>query len=342
MANARGFGRLGMLAVGLGFGAAVASTPGIASADTPATDPFSWLAGLDPGEAAALPAASPFDLDISVDGFTLLDLGTGASATSGMGDIAIAVGTGASATSGGASLLGISLGSGFGDVAFAEGTNSTADAGVLGGANFDFVFANGANSFANAELGANLDIVGAVGTGSNAEVALGDTFDTAFADGTNSNASIGLGSNDLALANGTDSNATAGVGNGDFASAVGGGNANADGFLTTAFANGTNTVANTAGILDGASVSGTNAEAQAINGIFDSASVINTGSAFDEAFAGGPSPTFPGDSFDIATGSTAFAGGDPTTTGDFDLAIVLGDMLHAIATGANFLFDIPL
>jgi hypothetical protein len=131
------------------------------------------------------------------------------------------------------------------------------------------------------------------------------------------------------------------VGDGDFASAVGGGNANADGFLTTAFADGTNTVANTAGILDAASASGTNAEAQAINGIFDSASVINTGSAFDEAFAGGPSDNFPGNSFDIATiigtGSTAFAGGDATTSGNFDLAVVFGDMLNAIATGKDFL-----
>jgi hypothetical protein len=33
MVNTRGLGRLGVLAVGLGIGAAVASSPGIASAD---------------------------------------------------------------------------------------------------------------------------------------------------------------------------------------------------------------------------------------------------------------------------------------------------------------------
>jgi hypothetical protein len=346
MKQAPHVGRLGMLAVGVGIGAALACTPAVASADPSTTLTLTPTELADIDQVLRLlfdPSGAP--IQVSINGMDLFPTeGNTATATSGMGDLAIAVGNGADASSGGASLLGISLGSGFGDVAFAEGTNSTADAGVLGGANFDFVFANGANSFANAELGANLDIVGAVGTGSNAEVALGDTFDTAFADGTNSNASIGLGNNDLALANGTDSNATAGVGDGDFASAVAGGNANADGFLTTAFANGTDTVANTAGILDGASVSGSNAEAQAINGIFDSASVINTGSAFDEAFAGGTNAGFPGNSFDIATiigtGDTAFAGGDATAFGNFDLAAVVGDMLNASAIGHDFLIQI--
>jgi hypothetical protein len=146
MMNARRVGRLGMLAVGLGIGAAVASTPGIASADTPGTDPFSWLAGLDLGEAAAVPAASPFDLDISVDGFALLDLGTGATATSGMGDVAIAFGAGSDAIAEG----------GFGDYALADastgGIGATAIAGdqTAGatGNNFDYAYANGNGSIA--------------------------------------------------------------------------------------------------------------------------------------------------------------------------------------------------
>ena len=148
MVNTRGFARLGMLAVGLGIGAAVASTPGIASADTPAIDPFSWLAGLDPGDlsAAALPAASPFDLDISVDGFTLLDLGTGATATSGTGDIAIAYGANSSATAEG----------GFGDYALADSTGSGGATAVAGddittgatGNNFDSASASGIDNVA--------------------------------------------------------------------------------------------------------------------------------------------------------------------------------------------------
>ncbi len=145
--NARRVGRLGILAVGLGIGAAVASTPGIASADTPATDPFSWLAGLDPAEAAALPAASPFDLDISVDGFTLLDLGTTATATSGTGDIAIAFGADSTAIAKG----------GFGDYALADSTGSGGATAIAGdqltdatGNNFDFATATGNGTEADA------------------------------------------------------------------------------------------------------------------------------------------------------------------------------------------------
>jgi len=86
-----------------------------------------------------LPAASPFDLDISVDGFTLLDLGTGATATSGTGDIAIAFGADSTAIAEG----------GFGDYATATG-GATAIAGddIPGatGNNFDFASAGGVDS----------------------------------------------------------------------------------------------------------------------------------------------------------------------------------------------------
>ena len=48
MVKARGLARLGMLAVGLGIGATVASTPGMASADTNAAAAVSadWWADL--------------------------------------------------------------------------------------------------------------------------------------------------------------------------------------------------------------------------------------------------------------------------------------------------------
>ena len=113
--------------------------------------------------------------------------------------------------------------------------------------------------------------------------------------------------------------------------------ANGGGFLGNAFANGVGSVATTSGISDTASVSGGNAEADAI-GIGDVASIFNTGSAFDQAIAGGGIPL--GSNFDLAeifgTGSTALAGDN----GSFDLAAVFGDMLHAMATGENFLVDI--
>jgi hypothetical protein len=79
MVKARAVGRIGVLAVGLGMAAAVAPA-GTASADSGAADPFNWLGGFDPLSAAV--TTSPFDLDISVNGFQVLDLGTTAVATS--------------------------------------------------------------------------------------------------------------------------------------------------------------------------------------------------------------------------------------------------------------------
>jgi hypothetical protein len=85
---------------------------------------------------------------------------------------------------------------------------------------------------------------------------------------------------------------------------------------------------------------GANSDAQTV-GVGDVASVINTGSAFDEAVAGGAVAFSDNDiATIIGTGSTAFAGSDPTTAGDWDLAAAFGGMLHASATGGNFLLDI--
>ena len=66
-------------------------------------------------------------------------------------------------------------------------------------------------------------------------------------------------------------------------------------------------------------------------------------SAPDVAFAGGTSATVLGN-LDIAsvlaTGSTATAGADATTPGDFDLAAVFGDLAHATLTGVSGMVDI--
>jgi hypothetical protein len=46
-------------------------------------------------------------------------------------------------------------------------------------------------------------------------------------------------------------------------------------------------------------------------------------------------------SLDPADGDVAVVGSDnPSVGGDFDLAAVFGDMLHATATGSNYLVDI--
>ncbi len=114
MLNGFAIGRLGLLAGGLGVGAAVASTPGVASADTGMFDPS--------------------DFAVSIDGFPLFQSGT-ATATSGVGDVAIADGANSSATATG----------GLFNAAFANGTDSDAlagsDFGVPG--NLDFADAVG-------------------------------------------------------------------------------------------------------------------------------------------------------------------------------------------------------
>ena len=111
------------------------------------------------------------------------------------------------------------------------------------------------------------------------------------------------------------------MGNSDLAAAINGGDATAGGFQSMAFAD------------------GANSNAQAI-GIGDIASVINTGSGFDQAMSGG-NAAVPFSDNDLAliigTDSTAMAGNG----GSWDLAASFGDLLHAMATGANFLLDIP-
>jgi hypothetical protein len=142
MLGARAIARVGMLAVGLGLGAAFAATPGVASADS-SGDPFGWLAGLDLFPAAGAPA---LDFQISIDGYDLIPAAeTSATATSGTGDIAIAIGNGSTAQAGVGSAFGETLSPGEFDIAVANGTNSFASSGV---GDFDSAYADGTNSFA--------------------------------------------------------------------------------------------------------------------------------------------------------------------------------------------------
>jgi len=149
--------------MGLGIGAALAATPGIASADD-------------------------LDFQINIDGVNLLPTAdNGATATSGMGDIAIAFGSGANASAEGAMF----------DAAFASGTDSTAETGAAGAGVGEF------------------NLASASGDGTLAVAGFGN-FDTALADGTDSQAaafgsSIGvLGNDDLAVALGPHTIASSG------------------------------------------------------------------------------------------------------------------------------------
>jgi hypothetical protein len=122
MVNSRGVARLGMLAVGLGIGAAVASTPGVARAD---------------------------DFQISIDGMDLFStVGNTATAYSGSGDIAIAYGDGASASAVG----------GTGDFALAAGSDADAGAGgsdMLAGAQPGLTVDTGADDDTAIDIGNN-------------------------------------------------------------------------------------------------------------------------------------------------------------------------------------------
>jgi len=159
------------------------------------------------------------------------------------------------------------------------------------------------------------DFAIAFGDGANA-TATGGTFDSAFADGTGSTAFAGDGNFDSAYAVGAGSGAGVETGSGD-----------------TAFASGTDTGAFAAGdsVTD---ASGTHtyvgnddfASALGLHSLADSGAIMSeTSSSNDIAVIFDPFGTI---------GSTAYAG-----DGNFDLAAVFADMLHAAAEG-NFMADI--
>jgi hypothetical protein len=307
MVNPRRIARLGTLAVGLGIGAAMAHTP-VASADS-STD---WLSSIDNLLLGAVPAADPAvtDFQISYNGMDLLPTaGNEATATTVAGQfgLAIAAGDGASATAEG----------GTSDYALASGTNALADAGSLTGTgnNFDSavdIGANTASSDNGAFAGAG-DLVGLSGTGS---------FDGAIDFGNNMGSGLGAdavdGNGNYAFEDGnsvgTDVGPFAGVGNNDTAIDVASGTNNITASSSAGFGNN-----------DIASVLGGNSDANAGGSAPD---VLGNS---DVAFVYDPTGT---------VGSTADAGANLTTTGDFDLAGAFGDALNPSATGGNFLVDI--
>jgi hypothetical protein len=209
MANARGVARLGMLAVGLGIGLAVAATPGVAVADSSAD----WLNDLFGGAALPVPDVN---LAISIDGYSLVSEGT-ASAASGKGDIAIAYGDGAYASAQG----------GTGDFALASGSEADVASGGLStdtGANDDTAVDIGNNSgYDDAAWAGNSDLNGGTdgGTGSgDTAIDIGnnsagnDNFASSFGDDT----SVGEG----AVAGDGDSNIADSVGPNAYTFAAGG------------------------------------------------------------------------------------------------------------------------
>jgi hypothetical protein len=245
MVNVHGVARLGVLAVGLGIGAAWAQAP-VASADSSGD----WLSSIDGLVSGASPAsATPIDLFISFDGYTIFDGGGSATAFTIPGDysLAIAYGDGASAQASGTGGLAVADGSGAfafsnggtGDVAEAVGTNADADAGAaaqgLVGADYDTAIDIGNNSAPETSgdgVGAyagysNLNGATDGGTGSN-DTAIdignntGNGNDGAFAGAGGLGGGSGNGNNDTAIDvgnnSGEDDGSYAVEGDGNYAS----------------------------------------------------------------------------------------------------------------------------
>jgi hypothetical protein len=212
-----------MLAVGLGVGAALVPSPGMAFADSSSD----WLASIDGLLAgSALPAASSgLNLSVSFDGYSLIQEGsaTAHTATGELG-LAIAEGSGAYAYAVG----------GIGDVAEAEGTNAFAIAGGEPG-----------------DTGANYDT--AIDIGNNDLPSTGAP-DGAYAGNGDLGGGSGTGSYDTAIDIGNNANGASGGGNeGAFAGAGGLGGVSGDGNNDTAI-----DIGNNSGLYDGADAVGGN------------------------------------------------------------------------------------
>jgi hypothetical protein len=199
MKSTRALTRLGMLAVGLGIGGAIAATPGIASADSS----FDWLSTVDSFlTSGALPAADStpeLNLAISFDGMSLFQDGSAYAYTGSDGDFAVANGAGAVATAYGSD-----------SYAAVDGVGSTATAGAekasdaIGSSNnVAFVFGDGSNAFAGgtAEYPGSSDYSVIFGNGDIADTgstaAGAGSYDVAYAEGNNLAPAYAQGANYL-------------------------------------------------------------------------------------------------------------------------------------------------
>lgn len=240
MVNARGIARLGMFALGLGVGAAVVSTPGIAGADS--TD---WLSSIDGllGGLSVPAQTSDLNLAISFNGDEFVHDGN-ATATTVAGEYgyAIAYGNDASATANDGT-GNYALAEGNGAIAYAaegndnsavaEGANAQAYSGGFynTNGNGDSASAHGDNSYADADYGSHdsayvndpsattsspESIAYAIDGNDNHAYVFGDDPADARAGGVNPTT---LGNNDIAEVVGNGSHAAAGAnpsGPGDF------------------------------------------------------------------------------------------------------------------------------
>jgi hypothetical protein len=357
MVNVHGMARLGVLAVGLGIGAAWAHTP-IASADS-STD---WLSSIDSLLSGASPApATPIDLVISFDGYTIYDGLGSAEAVTTTGDysLAIAYGADAYAAAGGTGGMAVADGSGAlawavggnGDVAEAVGTNADAWAGaanmISSGADYDTAIDIGNNSVPAAygsDQGAyagwsNLNDGGtdggtgvhdtAIDIGNNTGNGGVDNSDGAFAGAGGLGNGSGDGNNDTAIDVGNNSGGFDGAfsveGNGNYASESGNGTGPGDYIYA---GQGNDNTAIGAGDTLGVDAYGGNDNYAYVDGPTDSTAL---------AYDGDSNIAYVSDPFGAAgPPDSAVAGGGFSN----DLAEVLLAHGNATADTANLLYDI--
>jgi hypothetical protein len=306
MVNVRGLALLGVSAVGLGIGVAVAHSP-VASADSSSD----WLSSIDSVlGGGALPApSSGLDLAISFDGYSLFQAGNAFAYTfTGDYSLAIADGDGSVANAAGTG----------GDSAFADGTDAAAYA--TGGTG-DYALADGTNALAEAggllnDTGANYDA--AIDMGNN-DLPLEGVADGAYAGNGDLDGGTGTGAYDTAIDIGNNtSDGSLGGSDGSFAGAGGLTGGSGDGNNDTAI-----DVGNNSGLHDGS-------QAVAGNGNYASESGSTTGGGEGAYAVNGNGNTAVGDA-SYTDGGDVYAG-----NGNDNYASVLGpENLNAVATGGD-------
>jgi hypothetical protein len=343
--NARGIARLGILAVGLGIGAAAAHTP-VASADTN-SDPLGWLNGADLASPAP---SSALDFQISFNGFDLLPTtGNSATATTVAGEYGLAIASGNGATA-------IAEG-GTGDYAVASGTNALAEAGSLtasSGNNFDAAYDFGNNvdtesvdpNGAFAGAGSLYGFTDSATNSHDTAVDIGNNNgygDGAFAGDGQLFGFGGAGNGDTAYTFGNITGNLDGsgalAGNNNYANMSGNETGNIDGAYSE-LGNGNSAIANTSYTTDSAEVvagDGNNNHAYVLGP--DNSTASAGGSVLNEGLVGNNNIAYVMDPFGSAPDS-ADAGSSATVAGSNDLAEVLFTHGNALAQGGDFLYDI--
>jgi hypothetical protein len=184
-----------------GTGPAIGTTPDVTPPDTQTAAQLRHE-GLTGAEAKAVVAAenSGGPVEVSHDGTVVVDVGTGASASTVAGsshDVAAAIGDGSTATDGAGDVH---------DRAFAGTAGSTAEVDYAG--HSSATATGGATADINTSATAQTAGASALTAGVGGPTGTGDMHDTATASGVNTGADVELSTDSKAIASATDTNAS--------------------------------------------------------------------------------------------------------------------------------------